>query len=363
MTAPTPDEESTETEQLSMLELATFLLRHRRLIAGCAGVLFLVVVLLLSFGDPQYTSASSFVPQSSGQASALAGVAAQLGVQPSGTNATQSPAFYADLLTSRDVLTTILRGEYRFPTDTGMSSGKLIDLLGVKAGSEELRMMKATRKLAASLRVDLKIKTGAIAFQVRMPNPVLAQQVVQRLLDELTRFNLEQRQSQAGAERRFTDGRIAQLEHELRDSEDRLQAFLQRNRDFQNSAELAFQRDRMAREVAFRQSVYTSVAQSNEKARIDEVRDTPVITVVERPSLPAEADGRGRTTSGLLAIIFGGLAAIVIGFVRDALERRRAAADPDFEALSTIAKETRDDLGRILRRVRWPFPRRGGTPS
>jgi len=293
----------------------------------------------------------------------VAGMAAQLGVVAPGTDATQSPAFYADLLKSREVLSTILQGEYRFPTDTGVASGKLIDLLKVKARTDGLRMVKAIAKLTGSLQVNLKARTGVIAFQVRMPNPVLAQQVVQRFLDELDRFNREQRRSQAGAERRFTDSRIVQLQRELRDVEDRLQAFLQRNRDYRNSPELTFQRDRMAQEVAFRQNVYTTVAQSNEKARIDEARDTPVITVVERPSLPARADGRGLAKFGLLAIILGGLAAVGIGFAREALARRRAAADPEFEALSAIANETREDFGRILRRVRRAFPRRGATSS
>lgn len=246
MTAPIPDEELAETEQVSMFEFVTFLLRHRRLIAGCAGALFLVVVLPKSFGGRQYTSAASFVPQSSNRASGLAGMAAQFGVVAPGTDATQSPAFYADLLKSREVLSTILQGEYRFPTDTGVASGKLIDLMQVKAPTDGLRMVNAIAQLIGSLQVNLKARTGVITFQVRMPNPVLAKQVVQRFLDELDRFNLEQRQSQAGAERQFTDSRIVQLQRELRDVEDRLQAFLQRNRDYRNSPELTFQRDRLA---------------------------------------------------------------------------------------------------------------------
>jgi uncharacterized protein involved in exopolysaccharide biosynthesis len=117
----------------------------------------------------------------------------------------------------------------------------------------------------------------------------------------------------------------------------------------------------MAREVEFRKNVYTTVAQSNEKARIDEARDTPVITVVERPSLPARPDGRGRIKFGLLALIVGMLAAIGIGYARDAVERRRDAADPEFEAFSAVAEQTRDDLGRILR-LRGPSRRRASSP-
>jgi len=70
----------------------------------------------------------------------------------------------------------------------------------------------------------------------------------------------------------------------------------------------------LIQEVEFRRGVYNTVAQSNEKTKIDEVRNTPVITVIEKPSLPARADGRGLVKFGLLAIVLGVLAAIGIGF-------------------------------------------------
>ena len=65
----------------------------------------------------------------------------------------------------------------------------------------------------------------------------------------------------------------------------------------------------------------------------------------------------------MLAIILGGLAAVGIGYARDALDRRRAAVDPQFEVLVAVAKETRGDLGRILWRVRGAFARRGAKSA
>jgi len=219
MTGSTPDEKETDSEQFSMLEVATFVLRHRWLIVGFAGVLFLIAVTARVFADRQYTSSASFVPQASDKMAGLAGLAAQFGVTATGPDATESPAFYADLLKTREVLTTILQGEYRFPTDTGTVSVKLIDLLAVEPGPAELRMVKAGQALTARLKVDLKPRTGVVAFELPMPNPVLAQQVVQRFLDEVNRFNLERRNSKAGAERRFIEGRMAELQRELRDAE------------------------------------------------------------------------------------------------------------------------------------------------
>jgi uncharacterized protein involved in exopolysaccharide biosynthesis len=347
--------------QVSVLEFATFLLRHRRLIAGCALVSFLVVVLALTFQDRDYTSSASFVPQTSDRMSALAGLAAQFGVTAGGPDVTESPAFYADLLKTREVLTTILQAEYRVPTESGMTSAKLIDWMKVRERSDGRRLTKAIEELTKALRVELKSRTGMVAFKVQMPNAVLAQQVAQRFLDEVNRFNLEKRHTKAGAERRFTEARIAQLQRELREAEDRLQVFLQQNRAYRNSPELTFQHDRMSQEVDFRRTVYNTVSQTNERARMDEVRDTPVITIIERPSLPAKPDSRGLVQFGLVSLLLGGLAGVGIAFAGDMMRRRRASFDPEFAALSAVMAESRRDLGRILSRVRRPFHR--GTAS
>src|SRR2546428_650042 len=92
-------------------------------------------------------------------------------------------------------------------------------------------------------------------------------------------FNLERRQSRAAQEKRFVETRRTEARDELQVAEDRLKSFLERNRDYRNSPQLVFDQERLAREVALRQQLLTSLSQAYEQARIDEVRDTPVITV------------------------------------------------------------------------------------
>jgi uncharacterized protein involved in exopolysaccharide biosynthesis len=96
----------------------------------------------------------------------------------------------------------------------------------------------------------------------------------------LNEFNLETRQSQALEEGRFVSARMAEAQEELREAEEALKTFLQQNRQFRNSPELVFEHDRLQRQVAMRQEIFTSLAQSHEQSRIDAVRDTPVITVI-----------------------------------------------------------------------------------
>jgi uncharacterized protein involved in exopolysaccharide biosynthesis len=67
----------------------------------------------------------------------------------------------------------------------------------------------------------------------------------------------------------------------------------------------------MQREVSRRQEVYTSLLQSREEAKIREVRELPVITVLERPRVPVVGESR----KTVLKVLMGGLAAGMIGVV------------------------------------------------
>ncbi len=78
----------------------------------------------------------------------------------------------------------------------------------------------------------------------------------------------------------------------MRAAEDTLEKFLQTNRQLENSPQLSFQRDRLQREAGRQQQMMLGLVQQYEDARIREVRDTPVITVIERPVLAASADSR-----------------------------------------------------------------------
>ncbi|MDB4891923.1 MAG: lipopolysaccharide biosynthesis protein [Gemmatimonadetes bacterium] len=351
MTTTDRPPENADENNFSIVEVAAFFLRHRRMIIGLAGLLFVITVTTRLLSARQYASSASFVPQSS-NLSGLSGLAAQFGVAAPGQDAVETPAFYGELLKTRELITSVLLSKYTFPTDTGVVTATLADLLPTGEGSPQMKLSKAVDMLTASLKVDVKARTGVVSMRLAMPNPTLAQEVVQRFLDEVNRFNVERRTSKAGAERRFMESRSEQLLLELRDAENRLQAFLTANRDYRNSPDLTFRHDRLAQEMEFRRSVYNTVAQAVEKSRMDEVRDTPVITIIEKPIVPARPEGRGTAKFGLFALIGGTVLGMGIGFVRDEVTRRRAASDPEFAALSRYLADTRHDFDAVRRGFR-----------
>jgi uncharacterized protein involved in exopolysaccharide biosynthesis len=156
------------------------------------------------------------------------------------------------------------------------------------------------------------------------------------LLRGVNRFNSETRKSQAVAERQFVEARAAEAEIALRQAENRLQDFLQRNRVIGGSPELAFERDRLQREVTLRQQLYTSLLQNREEARIREVRDIPVITVIEAPQLPVLSEGRKSVFKALLGALVGSVVGLLIAFFTHVMTVTRRQSSSEAREFFTL---------------------------
>lgn len=281
----------------------------------------------IGLGRPRtYTSAAAFLG-SSGDASGagLATIASQFGLRLPSRDATQSPQFYADLLRSRQLLDSVVRTPYDYRDVNGMRRRHdLVTMLGGQGGPTGARVERAIAALNRSIGVSVGRETGVARITAATQAPELSAAIVRRFLELVNNFNMQTRQTRARAERRFAQERLRQVELELRQSEERLRAFLRTNRSYELSPTLTLEYDRLQRDVTTRQQVYITLLQAFEQARIDEVRDTPVITVVEPPYVPSLPDRRGLLRRALLGLVLGAVAAIGAAVVLDHAPRLRA---------------------------------------
>jgi uncharacterized protein involved in exopolysaccharide biosynthesis len=260
----------------------------------------------------RWVSEAEFMPQANRTASSFGGIAAQLGIEVPTAEPAQSPQFYVELLRSRHFLT---RADGRYPTVSG-DSAALRDLLRIGGRDSSVALQRVAARLDDRLGVFVAPRTGVVSATVSMPDPVVAQAVMRQLLDLLDAFNVETRRSRAQAERVFTERRVAELRAELRDAEDALEGFLRTNRITQFSPELTFQRDRLVREVTLRSQVYAMMVQSYEQARIEEVRDTPVLTRLIGPTLPVRPSRQSSGVAAGMGFAIGALLVIGVALLR-----------------------------------------------
>jgi uncharacterized protein involved in exopolysaccharide biosynthesis len=335
--------------EISLIRLLNIVLASRSLVIACSLLLFLLVIGITLILPRTYTVASSFTPQSERLSSGLAGIAAQFGVQLPSSDAGASPDFYVELLQSRRILGETIKTKYTFPTDTGKVTGTLMDVLEIEGETEGEREETALRRFRNMITTELDRPSGVVTVEVETHDPELSAQVSRRLLDLLNRFNLETRQSQASAERRFTERRLAEAKQELLEMENKLQAFLEVNRDVGTSPLLRFRQERLEREVSIRQAVVSALAQNFEQARIDEVRDIPVITIVEAPEPPALPDSRMLILRGLLALIAGALLGALLAFFLTFVQASRTDTADELEEFRRLKRATARDIRRPWR--------------
>lgn len=342
--APFSPAERESEQELSLLGLANVLLRHRRLVGGLSllGVALAVGITLLL--PRSFTSRSGFMPQTRSPTAALSGLAAQFGLALPTSEGGQSPAFYADLLESRTILGTVVDSHFEYQTVDGPIRRPLVELYKSKGRSPALRREAAIRSLEGNVEATTVQKTGMVNLAVTANRPELALQINQRLVELVNQFNLRSRQSQAGKERQFTERRLAEVRQDLRAAEDRLQRYLQRNRDYHNSPELTFQVDRLQREVDMQQQLFTTLAEAYEQAKIEEVRDTPVITVVQSPELPVRPDSRWLVAKALLGLLLGLLLGAGIALWKSYALNSKRLAPSEAAEFAVLRREALRDL-------------------
>lgn len=329
-----------EHDGVSLLALSNALLRQRVTILGTT-VLVLMLTILLTLLNHSYTAISIFMPEAAQQpVSQLAGLASQFGILAAGGGG-DNLEFYAKLPTSRELLRELALSEFRFttkehPADT--LHGNLVQLLAVDGDAPEERLDRTIRILKESVAASADIKVGSVVLEVTAPWPELAELMNRRVLDLVSEFNLHKRQSHASAERRFVEGRLHATRLKLDSAESAYADFLEQNRRYQESPRLTYMAGRLQRRIDIQQGVYASLAKSYENSRIEEVRNTPVVTVVDPPEDAARRTGSGLVLNSILGIVVGGLLGIGLALIREAFARQRVVDPSEYAEFVALRK-------------------------
>jgi uncharacterized protein involved in exopolysaccharide biosynthesis len=353
--APSATVERDAEEARAVILAVNVLLRRRWQIAAITLVLPFIVGVVTLLQPRTYTAVASFIPQAKTQPSQIAGLAAQFGVNVGATDASQSPVFYAEVLESRPILERLASQVFDIPVDGTERRDTLANLVAPKVAAGLARRAEAVVWLHGVIDGSAAARTGIVTASVRTRWPRLSYELTNALIVELNRFNLETRKSHASSERAFTEQRLAEVSEQLRSAENRLQAFLERNRQYSGSPELKFEYDRLTREITFKQDLTNSLTQSYEQAKIEEVRDTPVFTVIEPPEIPMRADPRGTIRRVALALIVGMMLGIAVAFTRRLFAPEPSADDP-YAELKRLRSEARADLLHPVRAIRGARP-------
>ncbi len=340
--------------------LMVILLHHRRTLVIWPLILFALVVGIGLFQDRTYTSTAAFRPAGGGgQSGQLRGLAMEFGINLAGGDEQDSPEFYEALVRSPELLRLAVNHSYNVdgvPTT-------LISFYEVEGDARIHRQEAAVERLRRSIKVEVGDQTGIVRVHVETTDPDLTRQVTSELLQLLEQFHVKTQQAQAAAERQFVEERLAEVRDSITAAEEDLQRFLRGNREFSRSPELQFEYDRLQRTLVLQQQLQTSLAQAYEQARIEEVRNTPVITILETPIRAVKPDRRGLTLRGLLALLLGGLLALMVVTVQEVWSRILRINPGEAEKLRGVLRHSLYELRHPFRRGRTAAPTSRDFPN
>jgi uncharacterized protein involved in exopolysaccharide biosynthesis len=240
-----------------------------------------------------------FVPEQSKNAQLPAGlgaIAGEMGIFAGLGGGTDSPEFYQRLLSGRAIRVAVVS-----KSAAGVNFFDYFNAAGERDSVE-----RAIKKLAKVTSVSIDKAAGTVRVDVEFRRPELAAAVVQRYLDLVNDFNSNIRRTQAGKRRQFVEAQTNAALVELQRAEGNLKDFLSRNRIFA-APELQFERGQLDRRINAAQDLYQALSRQLQTARIDEVNDTPVISVVDPPFTPVKNSGPHRVVITLMAMFFGAL--------------------------------------------------------
>jgi uncharacterized protein involved in exopolysaccharide biosynthesis len=357
MTGPVAREQPPTPPDASVFDLLIPVLRRWKLVVGlplAAGLLAAVLSLIL---PPKYTASTSFVPAASSSGSSLpqglqglaglAGLATQFGLNI-GSGTAFSPDFFAEVLTSRELLRATLLTQFDDPRQPG-SQRTLLDVLKVRGTTQERRMGDGIRRLRGATSEHVDRRTGIVTLEVIGRWPALAAAVANRMVELLNQFNLEQLQSQSRARRRFAGARKDQAEQEQREAEAQHLKFLQSNRRYDASPLLSFEQNRLSAQVQLRQNIVQTLTREYEEARIAEVRDTPVLTTIDPAVPPDRRTSPKRTLMVLLAMLASGFTALALVYVAEYQRVARLEHGSQYRAYLEAWRDAKAELRRALR--------------
>jgi uncharacterized protein involved in exopolysaccharide biosynthesis len=272
-----------------------------------------ILAVAVSFVMPRWYQAGATLVVDTGQQMSLGGAAGMLGLAAqlgfgAGMGPT-NPQFYEALLKSRSVQEHVTTA--KFPLG---KNGELLSLEQYWSHHEHpsaREHLGAVKRLGGHLQTSSNPRISQMSFKIEGPSKSVAKLMADTVLAALNDIVTEVRRKHASAEREFLDGRWHALGDSLRAREDALRRFYERNHNLA-SPELQFEDARLRREVDRVQVIYAQLGSQLEQARIQEVRDTPALTVVDSPIEPVRKSSPSGRMWGLTAAVLGAALALLI---------------------------------------------------
>jgi uncharacterized protein involved in exopolysaccharide biosynthesis len=186
---------------------------------------------------------------------------------------------YPTIIKSEAVLKDVIYAKYK--TEEHRDSVNLIQYWELKEKKPGGAYEDALTALRNGLDVSMDLKTSILTMSLETKEPRLSADIVNNVLDGLDKFILTKRTTSASEQRKFIEGRLVEVKKDLTNSEDALKDFRERNSQVR-SPQLLLEQGRLERDLQINNTLFIELKKQYELAKIEEVKNMPVINVLDR---------------------------------------------------------------------------------
>ncbi len=298
------------------------LYRWRYPIIVLASALIALLYFNLRNQQPRYLAESKIIYQSESRSvsGSMGALAAFAGISLGG-NSNDMANYLPDIIYSRDLLTTIARTPWKsskLSADTSLAQTldkwwKIkIDTTqpDSKEFTEEIVVATLASQKFGYIRFEKDPKSGIIKLSTEFEDPRISTDINQFLVNTLNDYVLHKMHFKASQNTEFISNRMKEAKQDLARAENAYYAFRKSN-FVRNDPMMSLEEERYQRNLAISQEMYLQFLKQYEMARIEELKESPVLDVLEtaiRPRFPSRPNKKlymavGIPASFLLSIL------------------------------------------------------------
>jgi len=304
-TSPTDTELPLDTGErpIDWIALLSTVWDSRKLIAiivAATTVLAVIVSLLL---PKYYRSTTTLLPETekSKLAAALGGLSGLASLAGISAGKASLATLYPAIIQSEAVLEKVIFSKYQ--TDRFGHPVNLIRFWEIEANTPARQYELALKSLRSDLDVSLDRKTSVVTISVETREPQLSADILNNMTRTLDEFIRTKQTTSASEQRKWIQGRLGEVKQDLEKSENILKEFREKNRRVSDSPQLLLQQGRLIREVGINTTLYTELKKQYELVKIEEIKNVPIINVMD-PARPAAKKAKPKRAIIVLSLFF-----------------------------------------------------------
>jgi len=294
---------STEQDTVRFQDIMIPVWANRKPILAVTFIVTLLTIIVNYVFLPHYFKATaSLLPETEKSKLSSLGQFADV-AQLAGVNipGSEIARLYPAIVSSETILRSVIERKYhsdRFP-----DSVNLLTYLDITKGTPEENMYEAVGFMRSLLSASLDGKTSIVTLSLEMREPMVAADVLNEIVRQLDEFIRTKKITNATEQRRWIDERLKEVEGELRNAEEALKNFREKNRIVDASPQLRLIQERLGREVQVKTTVFVELKRQYELARIEEIKNVTVVNILDSATPPVKKS-RPQRVINILSFFF-----------------------------------------------------------